>query len=305
MNQTLPTHRSTEMTEDMEPQRTTTPRSTAFLGDDGRLEFTHDGTTRTTEHASTAAAREAALAEMVALAALYGRPLELTTEGAEGAWDLVVRPDGSVAPVGTEGARSDPFTEPTEQSSSRDEDLPLGTTSATAPTTDPVGSSGPVDERDRPDEPHEEAGSAPGPSDAGETSADLDVTIRTRPLRPEESDVPEETVLLAPRRSAVVHRATLHTSSGTTLVIHGDGVLGRRPRGAANCVRFDDPHRSVSNSHLRFVVEEDAVRITDLGSSNGTTVVHEGVETVCEPGVEVRVLRGARVEVGSVFFVIV
>lgn len=114
----------------------------------------------------------------------------------------------------------------------------------------------------------------------------------------------ERTIVSTRRRTEPVSRAKLFTSTGTILDVSGSGVLGRRPLGVENPVRFDDPTRSVSNAHLRFTVDGAGLNVEDLASANGTTVVREGTRQQCHPGTTVPAPRGSRVDIGDQFFVV-
>ena len=67
-------------------------------------------------------------------------------------------------------------------------------------------------------------------------------------------------------------------------------VLGRNPVPppgvTATPVSLNDPHRSVSKTHALLELRDGMPWLTDLHSSNGTTVTNEvGEAIVCEPGV--------------------
>lgn len=114
----------------------------------------------------------------------------------------------------------------------------------------------------------------------------------------------ERTVVL-PARRRPVHRATLHTSAGTSLTVQGAGVIGRRPTRTPNPVRFPDADASMSNAHAAFTVVADGLLVTDQGSLNGTVVRHDGTVVECVPGQQVHVPRGGRVDLGEQFFIVV
>lgn len=114
----------------------------------------------------------------------------------------------------------------------------------------------------------------------------------------------ERTVVL-PARRRPVHRATLHTSVGTSLTVQGSGVIGRRPTRTPNPVRFPDADASMSNAHAAFTVVADGLLVTDQGSLNGTVVRHDGTVVECAPGQQVHVPRGGRVDLGEQFFIVV
>ncbi|PZE83353.1 FHA domain-containing protein [Curtobacterium sp. MCBD17_032] len=135
----------------------------------------------------------------------------------------------------------------------------------------------------------------------------LDGTGPDVPTRDAEDDLDEELerTVVVPPRARTVHRATLHTSSGTSITITGSGVIGRRPTRTPNPVRFPDADASMSNAHAAFSVVADGLLVTDQGSLNGTVVQHDGLVTECVPGRPVHVPRGGRVDLGEQFFIVV
>lgn len=81
-------------------------------------------------------------------------------------------------------------------------------------------------------------------------------------------------------------------SDGTTQLLSGAVVLGRNPVAppgvAAAAISVDDPYRSVSKTHALLELRDGMPRLTDLSSTNGTTVTNEvGEAVVCDPGVSV------------------
>jgi pSer/pThr/pTyr-binding forkhead associated (FHA) protein len=72
----------------------------------------------------------------------------------------------------------------------------------------------------------------------------------------------------------------LHLDAGDPVVIDGPVVLGRNPKSPAQAqarpvVIADE---QLSRTHLLVRPVEGGIELTDLGSSNGTALVHEGVE---------------------------
>lgn len=139
---------------------------------------------------------------------------------------------------------------------------------------------------------------------AGVEDADSEGSVRGGVASSELDEELERTVVL-PARRRPAHRATLHTSAGTSLTVQGTGVIGRRPTRTPNPVRFPDADASMSNAHAAFTVVADGLLVTDQGSLNGTVVRHDGTVVECVPGQQVHVPRGGRVDLGEQFFIVV
>jgi len=111
----------------------------------------------------------------------------------------------------------------------------------------------------------------------------------------------------SPRRS-VRGSLVARFSTGEVVTLHGTGLIGRNP-GPQEGERFDalvrihDPARSVSKTHLEFVVDAGRLWIRDRFSGNGTILRHpNGTGSRCEAGRRYRVAEGDRVEIGEQFF---
>lgn len=82
-------------------------------------------------------------------------------------------------------------------------------------------------------------------------------------------------------------------------------VVGRNPvppGNAAEAIRFplEDPARSVSKTHALVEIRDGMPWITDLHSTNGTTVTNRvGEALVCEPGTAIPVGDGWRIGFGE------
>lgn len=158
---------------------------------------------------------------------------------------------------------------------------------------------------------------SPGPGDPDASESPVEQTLRFDTITavpvlpaaiPELPEEVERTVLMRRDRRTPATRpdfiVTLHTSTGRTLELRGTGVLGRAAATSESVV-LDDPEGTVSGSHLGFEVEEAGLRVTDLDSSNGTTITSDGLTTVCRPGSDQLAARGARIDLGSMFVVVV
>nr|RZI33986.1 hypothetical protein BJQ95_03624 [Cryobacterium sp. SO1] len=105
-------------------------------------------------------------------------------------------------------------------------------------------------------------------------------------------------------------RYTLQFSTGETVSVRGTGLIGRRPLPQPS-ERFDhliqitDLGMSVSKSHLEFGQHDGEFWVNDRFSGNGTVVRRPPAPALrCEPGRRYLVARGARVEIGDQFFVV-
>lgn len=289
----------------MPPTNTRSVTVRSHIAPNGTLTLTHDGHTETCTHPTTEQAREAAIETVVLMAQVAGAPVHLQTSGAEGDWDLEVAANGAVrimpeppaspedgttddADAAPDDAAAEPEApqdgEPDPGSAPGTEALPVPTDTIVIP---PVPVSAP------PAEPV-----LPTPTPPVRTLPRTDVLEQS-------GDSIEHTILTRRRRSLPRHHAKLYTSLGTTIAVSGEGHLGRAPIGHENGVRFPDPTRSVSNAHIRFTVDAVGMSIEDLGSANGTSVTIDGSERTCHPGVVIRAPRGARVDIGDQFFVVV
>lgn len=84
--------------------------------------------------------------------------------------------------------------------------------------------------------------------------------------------------------------------------------LGRKPDPSEASDQLwvvEDPDNSVSKTHLRVESRGDSVWLTDLGSTNGSSMLDEtGAASPLAPGVRVRLEDGSRVKVGDRSFTV-
>jgi hypothetical protein len=134
----------------------------------------------------------------------------------------------------------------------------------------------------------------PEPIDADHAADDLDDIERTR---------------IVPRRETGA-RFVLQFSTGESITVHGNGLLGRNPMPQPHeefdqLVVISDPGKSVSKTHLEFGQEQGAFWVSDRFSGNGSIVREpESVQRRCEPGRRYRIVRGTRVDIGEQFFIV-
>jgi len=152
----------------------------------------------------------------------------------------------------------------------------------------------------------------PGPEARSRTDVEPDassegeprVEIPARDPATGSASVPFGTVPDEPTCGSVVARF----STGEVVTLHGTGLIGRNPTPAEGerydvLVRIHDPARSVSKTHLEFVVDAGRLWIRDRHSGNGTILRHpNGTGSRCEGGRRYRVDAADRVEIGEQFF---
>jgi hypothetical protein len=98
------------------------------------------------------------------------------------------------------------------------------------------------------------------------------------------------------------HAVALALSDGRTVAVHGVALLGRNPAGTGDeqLIRFVDPARSVSKTHLQLGVDDSGLWVADRGSTNGTLVtLADGQQIVCGADQRVRVPVGSTVSFGD------
>lgn len=105
-------------------------------------------------------------------------------------------------------------------------------------------------------------------------------------------------------------RYTLQFSTGETVSVRGTGLIGRRPLPQPSekfdhLIQITDLGMSVSKSHLEFGQHDGEFWVNDRFSGNGTVVRRPPAPALrCEPGRRYLVARGARVEIGDQFFMV-
>ncbi|MBI9113436.1 RDD family protein [Sanguibacter suaedae] len=149
--------------------------------------------------------------------------------------------------------------------------------------------------------PHAVPGAAPADGPVDDLEETRVTVARTR--RPGTPSAP----------TPAVASAQLTFDTGDVEDITGRGVIGRRPQlpegtGGADggtAITVPDTTRTVSKTHLEFVVEETGLRVTDLWSTNGSTVVGaDGDQVPLPAGEAVLAPFGSTVTVGDHWFTV-
>lgn len=125
--------------------------------------------------------------------------------------------------------------------------------------------------------------------------------------RPPVEDI-ERTRMMASRARG--ERYVLQFSTGESVVVAGNGLIGRNPAPEPGeyvdeLVAIFDVGKSVSKSHVEFGQESGRFWVSDRYSTNGTVVRQPDTDPVrCEPGKRYMIARGSRVEIGEQFFIV-
>lgn len=107
--------------------------------------------------------------------------------------------------------------------------------------------------------------------------------------------------LWSPRRVQSAASVAVLVDDGTVLAIDGATVLGRSPEDPMYAVaRVTDLSRTLSRNHVLLEPEDAGVRVSDLGSANGTAVAGPGEPfRVLEPHRPEVVPLGSRIAIGE------
>lgn len=91
--------------------------------------------------------------------------------------------------------------------------------------------------------------------------------------------------VVRPLRASVAARSAVRLPNGVVVAVAQRVVIGRNPDGSrhpgAELVVLADP--SLSKTHVLIEPSPDGVTVTDLHSTNGTSVIRDGVVVACTP----------------------
>lgn len=152
------------------------------------------------------------------------------------------------------------------------------------------------------DEPAPDPSGAPSQvtGDAGPVPAGIDE--QTRMSLPEEPLADLEQTRISPLRRPAVRTLRLVADDGTERVVDRAVVVGRNPSAPGDELLFvlKDESRSVSKTHLLIDGTGDEVVLTDLGSTNGSTILREdGSRELLVPDSPTVLPSGAQVTLGD------
>nr|WP_246376685.1 FHA domain-containing protein [Conyzicola lurida] len=134
--------------------------------------------------------------------------------------------------------------------------------------------------------------------------------IGAAPVLPAVEPVPEPVAEPVEASAAETNPVTLPQPwrlvppTGDAIPVTGTLLLGRNPAASdrwpdAGLVALADETRSVSKTHALLELDDDAVWVSDLDSTNGVYVVTEGAPVEVVPGERVQIRDGAAVELGD------
>ena len=100
---------------------------------------------------------------------------------------------------------------------------------------------------------------------------------QTRLSEPDEPLGDLEQTRISPVRLPDVKKLRLTADDGAERIVERAVVIGRNPSAPGNEVLFvlQDDTRSVSKTHLQIDGTGDDITVTDLGSTNGSTILRE------------------------------
>ncbi|WP_422115153.1 RDD family protein [Brachybacterium sp. UNK5269] len=136
--------------------------------------------------------------------------------------------------------------------------------------------------------------------DAWPDSAGIDE--QTRMSLPEDPAADLEQTRISPLRLPAVRTLRLVTDDGAERVVERAVVVGRNPAAPGDELVFvlKDETRSVSKTHLLIDGTGDEVLVTDLGSTNGSTILHQdGSRDHLVPSTPTVLPSGAQVTLGD------
>lgn len=116
------------------------------------------------------------------------------------------------------------------------------------------------------------------------------------PQTPGEEDDLEDTRLSVPG-----HRLVFVWDDGTRSLVSGRTVFGRNPAedDGATLVAVRDETLSLSKTHFEAAAEAVGGWVLDRHSTNGLTIVRDGVRIACPPGERVRIRLGDAIQIGE------
>jgi len=113
----------------------------------------------------------------------------------------------------------------------------------------------------------------------------------------------------SPRGESLVFE--IHLDDGQKWTLGAINIIGRGPSvpsdvvGQAQLIEIADPTQSVSKNHAKVLIEEQALRVIDLNSTNGTSLLlADGQRVAVDTEVGVIVPAGAVVEIGERTFTV-
>lgn len=126
-------------------------------------------------------------------------------------------------------------------------------------------------------------------------------TATTPSVSPTVDDEEEDEDLEATRMSIPGHRLLFVWDDGSRVTVSRRAVFGRNPvaDGDAVLIPVRDETLSLSKTHFEAGAEVSGGWVMDRHSTNGMTLVRDGVRIACPPGERVQVRLGDAIEIGD------
>src|SRR5690606_8014051 len=151
-----------------------------------------------------------------------------------------------------------------------------------------------------PAEPFVAPATAPAPTTAPDSIVPAQTASIVRPAEALYDDDDAEDIE-STRISVPGHRLVFTWDDGQRATVSGRTIFGRNPEetGSVTNVAVRDETRSLSKTHFEAGANAQGGWVLDRQSTNGTTIVRDGVRIACPPGQRVPVRLGDALEIGD------
>ena len=131
--------------------------------------------------------------------------------------------------------------------------------------------------------------------------ADVDAPTAETPAIPASFVPVEEDDLEQTRISIPGHRLIFMWDDGTRVSVSRRTIFGRNPAAedGAIPVPVRDETLSLSKTHFEAAAETSGGWLMDRSSTNGTTIIRDGVQIACPPGERVGIKLGDVISIGD------
>lgn len=136
------------------------------------------------------------------------------------------------------------------------------------------------------------------------SAAELAATRGAHPVTAPTEAIPTA----APAAPAAPERPVprLRVSTGAEVRLDRPVLIGRRPRSVRSVgedvphlITVESPQHDISRNHVEIKIEDDVAMVTDLNSTNGTLLYHDGDPQRLHPGERTIVMQGDTLDLGE------